>query len=735
MFKNQTRGRQMYAAVGGRIGLISIITVIIVIVIVLVLYVRKIIIERRNEKNDFLRFQRLMKSYLKITRENQNFGEDRVELEMTRFEYSSVLIPVGDASIGQTWDTDSEVFGDLCKILQSMMSYGSDRKSVYYKNTLLWNQIVFAIRTIAAKLPDIPAANTVPWGTNWYQFSITYPTFLVATAFAYLETFNKEDAFITRHLASYINNYFKESKIVDGIYSMGWLRTESNVIGMSVPVIGGRLYSNRFNPEANSQIYARDYMSINWVYSDNGFYYDNTYITHISRNDGYTTSFYYEFIFVYDFYRMKSIFFDVIHRNFSITEHPDIPLHHGPWFNRGAMMKGFTPGRKFAHYGLDIRGFERGVSLRTKTISLQYCGQMKPLAAYEADRVNKEWAQCWVFMRRPLTINSADRLYKELVPYYDAVHSYGLRQIDWASTMTTTAVFIPDDTLCSLVYIQDKVAGMYNKYNIKMADQYKFDIEEISMLTPDGIHLYYTCKVDVQTASKFPYTIACHLGTLDPGSTINSGGDGGDSDGEGEGGGGGGTVVGWEDEDEKKKVTLTGVGAKYSYAFDNFIGTFLYLDDEDLANAENVIKHARVTDPNTSEKIDALYVQPIPRQTFKFGFSNNFYKLGSEHRHNSLLAAPTMNTIFTENYKLEKMDTKDALIFLHDYTAKMSVISYAYNYTLPQNITVKKNVLDKKFSQYQVVNGIFNSSTNEYTVNTYEKQFQMVLKNVVFKDN
>lgn len=64
---------------------------------------------------------------------------------------------------------------------------------------------------------------------------------------------------------------------VNGIYSMGWLRSESNVIGISVPVIGVRLYANRFNANANSQKYAREDMDAEYVYSENGFFYDNTY--------------------------------------------------------------------------------------------------------------------------------------------------------------------------------------------------------------------------------------------------------------------------------------------------------------------------------------------------------------------------------------------------------------------------------------------------------------------------
>lgn len=699
MYKNQSVNRQIYAFLGGRFGVLALVIVIVVFIIATVLYIRKRKFEQQQDDNDFLRYLKLIKPYLRIKRENLNFTEQSVQYEMDRFQFSNILLPVGSVEQNLIWSTDSSTFGDLCNSLMGMLSYASDSKSKYYKNELLWKQILYAIRIIAAKLPDLPQQFTVPWGTNWYQFSITYPTFLVAAAFSYLDTFGEENTFLTRHLSSYIKNYFKESYNADGLLSMGWKRQESNVIGMSVPLIGGRLYANQFNRDANSQKYAREYMKADYVYENNGFYYDNTYITHISRNDGYTTSFYHEFKFIYDFYRMNTRFFRVLHRNFSITEHPDFGLHHGPWFSRGPSLKGFAPGRKYATYGLDIRGFERGICLRTKSVSLHYCGQIKPLAAYESDRINKEWGQCWIFMRRPITKDTAERMYTELVPYYDGVHSYGKIQINWPSITTTTTTFEPDNALCSLCCLTNKVAGMYNKFSIRMADQYNFDIEEINMVTPDALHVYYKCKVDANTAATNPYTIAIRLGY----------------------------------QEKNNNISLTGIGSKYSYAFDNFIGSFLYLDEIDQENADSVVKIDDIIDPATSKTMNALYVQPTSRQLFTFGFSNNFYNYGTTDRHNSLNALPTMNTLSTDKYKLIKDDTDDALLFLNNYVDKTAAISYAFNFKLPKGISIRKSVLDGKYTQYNVVNGIFDSHNGVYTVNTYEKQFQMLLTNVAFK--
>lgn len=699
MFKHQTSGRKLYAALGGPIGLIAIILIAIIITIVVIIYLRKKIKERKDDADDFLRFQKLIRNMLKTQLKSRNYDEERAKYDMNRFQFSSILLPVGDATINKTWDTDTEVFGDLCNSLIGMMSFGAESSSKLYKDELLWKQVMFAIKIISGKLPTKPRDYSVPWGTNWYQFSITYPTFLVATAFLYYDTFGYEDSLLTRHLSSYINNYFKESPIVDGIISMGWLRYESNVIGMSVPVIGGRLYSNRFDPEANSQKYARDYMAVDYVYTGNGFYYDNTYITHVSRNDGYTTSFYHEFKLIFDFYRMDTKFFKVLHKNFSITEHPDFPLHHGPWFSRTNSMKAFAPGRAFAVYGVDIRGFERGVCVRTKDVGLFYCGQILPLAAYESDRVNKDWGQCWIFMRRPIIKTTPDVLYKELVPYYDGVFSYGLTQIEWPSQTTTTTTFNPNSAWCSLCYLQDKAAGMYNKYQIEMGGQYMFDIEEFNLATPTGYHVYYKCTVDMVTASSDPYTLAIRLGNLE----------------------------------EKQANRLTGIGANFAYAFDDFMGIFLYLEEIDIQNSKNVIKLTKVMDPNTSKELDALYIQPSARPIMSFGYSNNFYQYDTEKRHNQLNSEPTLYKLTTDDFILERLDTEDAMIYLYNIKEKTASISYAFTNELPRSITIKKSILDNLFETYKVPDALFDSSKNQYTLNTYERQFQLLLTNVTLK--
>lgn len=700
MFKNQSRARKIYSALGGTIGIVTILIIAIVVTILLIVYLRKKALERSNDDNDFLRYQKLIKPYLKIKRESQHIDEERIQIDMNRFEFSNTLLPVGSPTLNITWDNDSSTFGDLCNNLIGMVSHASDSSSSFYKNETLWKQIIFAIRTIAKKLPNRPQNFRVPWGSNWYQFSITYPTLLVAAAFSYYTVYGIEEPYLTRHLSTYISNYFSESSALDGLYSMGWLRYESNVIGMSVPLIGGRLYANRFDSNVNSQKYARKYLTAPYVYEQNGFYYDNTYITHVSRNDGYTTSFYYEFKFVYDFYRLKNNFFKILHKNFSITEHPDFPLHHGPWFNRGSSMKGFEPGRQFASYGLDIRGFGRGVCVRTKTISLHYCGQILPLAAYESDRTNQEWSQAWIFMRRPLIKTSANQLYKELIPYYDSIHSYGLTQVDWPSDTTTTTTFPPQSALCSLCYIQDKVAGMYNKYKIRIGNQYDFDIEEINLATMDSFHVFYRCSVDMNIAATKPYTIAVRLGQLD---------------------------------EQQLPTMFTGIGQKYAYGFDDFMSIYMYLEDIDQQNKQNCIKLQKILDPATSQDCDALYMQPTQRSTFNFGYSQNYYEYGSKQRPNKLSENPTINILSTDNYQVEKLDTEDAFLILSDFVSNIAVVTYAFNNILPRSISIKKSIFDERFKSYTVENGILNSTSTIYTVNTYEKQFQMVLRNVVFK--
>lgn len=699
MFKSQTLGRRLYSAIGGRVGLIFIIVIVIILTITIIIYFRRKIIEQRRMNDDFYRYNKLIDEYCLALRQQSNFTEEDVKLYMDQYQFNQTMIPLG-ASEGREWFKDTEIFGDLCNILRNMMTYASDPDSKYYKNKDLWKIILSSFRFFNPNVPNYVTDYQVPFGTNWYQFSITYPIYLVATAFSYLKVFGREDPFLVRHLSSYINNYFKDPPRPDqGMISIGWLRDGSNVAGMSVPLIGGRLYSRRFTPNTTSQQYIRNFFAAEYSYSGNGMYYDNSFIFHESRNDGYTTSFYNEFLLVYNFYRLNTRFFKILHHNFSILEHPTIPYHHCPWFTRTGSCKGFQPVRKFARYGLDIRGYERGVCVRTKEISLFYNGQNPGLACYESDRVNKEWGQCWVFMRHALTKEHPGRLYPTLVPYYGGVHSYGLKQIDWASQLQTTNTYNATNVTCSLCCFQDRAAGMYQKFSITMDSIYKFDVEEINIATPTGFHVYYHCQPDMVLASSNPYTIACHLGKLDP----------------------------------VQENRLKGIASKHAYAFDNFIGTFIYLDEIDDQEDTNVIKTGTIKNPGSGDMLDTLVIQPYIRQTIKAGFSNNYYTPGTKTLYNNMLELPTIWKLEIEGFTLERLETENALLLLHDNVKKECMISYAFGAVLPKQIEIKKSLLDERFESYKVTDGIYMAGREAYVVNTFEKQFQMHIKDIKYR--
>ena len=706
MYKSSTKGRSFVATFGGPFGTILFFLIIVLVFFIVFLLIQKAIKQAVLEKNDFYRFNRLLRTYMYTTRATKNFTAQQVQIYMDQFEFNNILLPLGDKQANKTWDTDSEVFGELCVTMQNMLSFVVDRTSNYYKNELLWQQILFSIRTISNKLPQKPTDYKVPWGTNWYQFSITYPIYLVSAAFSYADMYNRNEPFLTRHLASYIQNYFADPpKNTMGMYSMGWLRDGPNVCGMSVPLIGGRLYSNRFNSEVTSQQYVRNFLKTDWVYSGNGTYYDDSFLFHVSRNDGYTTSFYYETVLVYNFYRMNTRIWKTLDRKFALTEHPIFPYHHAPWFSRTGNQNGFGPGRQLAKFGLGIRGFEKAICLRTKEVSLQFNGQQSPIAAYESDRVNKAWAQAWVFMRRPITRDTNGPLYEQLVPYYDGVHSYGLKQIDWPSLTTTTTTFVPNNVTSSIVCFGDVAAGLYNKFQITMADQFKFDIEELTLVTLNGLHCFYKYKPNPSTASLSPYTIACRLGKL-----------------------------------EKTQTNITGVAAGTAKRFDNFLACFVYLDDIDAANSANVIKMGQVTNPQDQTQLDAMYIQPRLQATVECGFTNMFYPYNDADeddtenvpvRHNELVTAPTISQIESSRFLLQTATEMPGLLMLHDLQKNTCVISYAYNTELPRSLEIKKSVLDKYMSAYTPTDSVFVESKRLYTVNTYEKQFQIVLKNVV----
>lgn len=150
-----------------------------------------------------------IKNRLKKLREDYNFTEEHVQLELDRFEFSNILLPADEPSINLTWNTDSYVFKELCNKLMILVSFGSDATSRYYKNELLWRQIMFAVHTIDDELSDLYEKFTTSFGENWYLFSVIYPRFLATIAFSYAETFNVENDVVTQYLLSYTANFYE----------------------------------------------------------------------------------------------------------------------------------------------------------------------------------------------------------------------------------------------------------------------------------------------------------------------------------------------------------------------------------------------------------------------------------------------------------------------------------------------------------------------------------------------
>lgn len=698
MYKNRSILHKTYAVIGGFFGIM---VILIIVCIIVGIYLYRLQQQKRTQEllsDDFTRFKTIIGKYIVTIRKKRRFSPDQVKWAIAAFQYNENLL--GISRDGKTWFQDHDTFGELCLTLQNLLSYTMDSTSKYYKDANIWKIIKYSITAISERIPYPANLFKTPWGTNWYQFSITWPIFLVAATYGHLELFDESEPRFERTLSAYISAYFKEpDDPTGGLKSMGWSRYGPNVVGMSMAVVGGQLYARTFNPKSNSQLYVQTFLKAVPVQRGDGFYKDGSFLFHVSRNDGYTTSFYHEILSMAEFYEfyvpgIYNNIYNVLAKKFKITEHPTIPYHHTPWFTRTG-SKESTVGRQHGAYGLDIRGYERGIAYKSRDFILCFNGQKDDIAAYESDRTNQEWAQIWMMMRKPVFADDAPNWNAKLVPYLDGVHSYGLKRIDWPSGTSTTQTYNCTIAECGLCYYQNEAAAMFNDYTINLGNTANFIIKELCLITTRGIHLFYTCVADQDNvAEQGNYTIACHLGKLR----------------------------------ENNQNTPIGVGSTYAKCWDKNITTFIYLKER--TDAHEVVRQRRVKNPDGSNMLTALYLQPRSER-FKVGFSNMYSR--KDNHINELVLEPNSEAINGLDFRCERDPKYKDYIFLHRYEDKSCMVSYQYQGALPTSIAIPKTMLDDKFISYKVVDAILNSE-KKYILETDGKQFQMMLKNVVVKE-
>lgn len=663
-----------------------------VIILLIIACVSIYIYWLRSKRAAFLNKKNLFEALIyDYSLERFKLSDDKIRFFTQSFKFDTIMLTPAELGVTddrKDWFADSETFGTFVNTIYSLMSATIDPKSSFYKSGKIWNIIIHMIREVEAKLPSVPEKFKFVWDSNWFQFSISYPLFLVSVTYMYRRLFKRDDEFLIRHLASYIANYYEDPVTAIGILSTGWLRDGPNAIMMAVPYIGGHLFLNDWNPDTTSMRYVKKYITLQYVNSGNGFYYDGTFVFHtVLRAYGYLTSSYLDFVLISKFLNNHNTV-KAINSILGKTEHPTIPLHFGPWFSRTSSQSTNSRFNKFGKLGFFTLDHMRGVIAKKEDWIIAFNGQQPDLCYYESDGSNYSWAQYWTMARRFMYKDTPKRIYKQLIPYYPGVWSYGRQAIDIKSETTTTETHMPEVAKAIICQLGDEALAMLNRYIVNMAGN-SFDVYELTLITRNGVHCYYRVKPNLSQAASNTLTLGVQVDDL---ATEGS--------------------------------RLAGEGATSGKRFKNSCA-FVYPGE--LGKVES----DEIDDPdNETRKLTTLYIEP---RLDPLGSQCGFSHVHTESGHNELIKPPTINEIETSDMIVVNSTKHPELLVLYNKITKTAAISVDMGNTYRTDLSLRKSNLDEIFeSGYRVENSSFIS--NSYKLNILNGgKYQAIITNANLK--
>lgn len=298
--------------------------------------------------------------------------------------------PAPSTTVHPTWNTDHIALGDMCGWLTQLAQYYITPNSVPFRariHTVLVDFIHRYDRAMTGKFH-----NVFPWGTNWYQFSIT--STLMLFYFMLITTDENERTFAADLILKLIENPRK---------SLGANRDQANSVYMALPWITahyfkGDVYEASRHP---SYEYARSYIKFQTVEhrKDEGLYMDCTYITHTN-------------VLAYGYLRnmtsmsLPLVGFDNLMRNFlldwrrcqRILAHRTIKYGCVGFHSRDRVLTQFTIAD--SSYGIEVIPTCLFLRMYNEDYAFSMRGQVPWIAYYESDKSIDDMAQYWVQSRQ-----------------------------------------------------------------------------------------------------------------------------------------------------------------------------------------------------------------------------------------------------------------------------------------------------------------------------------------------
>ncbi|MBT0716654.1 Occlusion-derived virus envelope protein E66 [Dolichomitus sp. PSUC_FEM 10030005] len=426
-----------------------------------------------------VKFTKLMKNYMNYKLMGVKTATINVDLES--FQFNDQLFTA------YKWQDNSPETDSLCNALDRVLMGTMDPNNSPARHKKIWQIVEFSIKTICERISIPLPNNRVPWGHNWYAFSISIPRILVFATFLHRDQFNRPNREIEGWLRLLVPELLKTPK-----QSLGWIRDGPNAVMMAIPYLGANILLNRYdNAVGHADFkYVLKYIQINYVTSGEGFYADGGFVFHSNmRAYGYVYGSFVDFKLLADYYKFDSIA-GKLEKIYNLLNNPSpkIRTQYGPWFSRTQNMSIGT--KAYGTFGYNIIPSNSMISVRTVDFTLQFHGQKRYLGHYEADQANFNMLQ-YATMSRHYHYEDTDPILRlEFMTYYPGVISLNNKHIVLKTDpiFTTTQSFVPDDAQSILCQINDRTIGVYNTYNIRVL---KFKVEEVILITDYGMTISY----------------------------------------------------------------------------------------------------------------------------------------------------------------------------------------------------------------------------------------------------
>ncbi|WKA13608.1 MAG: odv-e66 [Cotesia congregata filamentous virus 2] len=388
------------------------------------------------------------------------------------------------------WRFDTSEFNDLLGDLEYLIVLTTlDEYSHLHEK--MWQCILHSLETIYKNFKmNALYVMKLPWGKNWYPFSISYPKVMTYAVFIHYHTFGNTPRNLIEMYKRYVNKF-----IINPELSLGWNRDGANSLMMSIPYLGCSVLENTKTYQKKISVATfQKYLKILQnpvVSSGEGIYEDGGYVTH--KN---SLAYGYVFESFWDTMILAMVFnYNTIVRMYkkisSLLTNPTISAKSPVLFRRSPQLHNVNGIASIAAYGFDVISSCNIISIKTTQYTLHYCGRKSNLAFYEADKSYESFSQFSVMSKMyfyAVDDTNQTRLYTELETRYPGIVSYNNQAVKIPTITSTTSTFVPAFARSCICKLDTTTISIYNQWDI---DEFNLVLEELTIFTSYGYTTSY----------------------------------------------------------------------------------------------------------------------------------------------------------------------------------------------------------------------------------------------------